>query len=69
MRIVLGSAATLRYPAPLRPCLHIHVQSFGRFDEILYLVEKTSVLTLTDSRPLPLPCGKSIQTTAWTWRT
>jgi hypothetical protein len=47
--------ATLRHPASLRPSPHIHVQSFGRFDEILYLVEKTSALTLTDCRPLPLP--------------
>jgi hypothetical protein len=28
--------------------LHIHVQSFGRFDEITCLVEKTSDLTLSD---------------------
>ena|SRR5258708_766423 len=41
----------------LRPSQHIHVQSFGRFDEILYLVEKTSALTLTDCRPLPHPCS------------
>jgi hypothetical protein len=40
--------ATLRCPAPLRPSLHIHVQSFGRSDEILYLVGKTSDLTLPD---------------------
>jgi hypothetical protein len=51
--------ATLRHPASLRPSPHIHVQSFGRFDEILYLVEKTSALTLPDCRPLPHPCGKS----------
>jgi hypothetical protein len=38
----------LRHPASLRPSLHIHVQSFGRFDEILNLVEKTSALTLPD---------------------
>jgi hypothetical protein len=30
----------------IQPSLHIHVQSFGRFDEITYLVEKTSDLTL-----------------------
>jgi hypothetical protein len=39
----------------LRPSLHIHVQSLGRFDEILYLVEKTSALAVPDLRPLPLP--------------
>jgi hypothetical protein len=32
----------------LRPGLHIHVQSFGRFDEIVDLVEKASALTLPD---------------------
>jgi hypothetical protein len=47
--------ATLLHPASLRPSLHFHVQSFGRFDEILYLVEKTFALTLTDFRPLPRP--------------
>jgi len=36
-------------PASLRPSLHIHVQSFGRSDESLYLVGKTSDLTLPDS--------------------
>jgi hypothetical protein len=36
--------ATLRHPASLRPSLHIHVQSFARFNEITYLVEKTDVL-------------------------
>jgi hypothetical protein len=43
------STATLRHPASLRPSLHIHVQSFDRFDEILYLVEKAPDLTLADS--------------------
>jgi hypothetical protein len=38
----------------LRPRLHIHVQSFGRFDEILYLIEKTSDLTLPDFGRSPL---------------
>ena len=41
--------ATLRHPASLRPCPGIHVRSFGRSDEILYLVEKASDLTLPDS--------------------
>ena len=27
-------------PASLRPSPHIHVRSFGRFDDIVYLVEK-----------------------------
>jgi hypothetical protein len=31
--------------APLRSSPDIHVRSFGRFDEMLYLVEKTSALT------------------------
>ena len=31
--------------APLRSSRYIHVPSFGRFDEITHLVEKTSVLT------------------------
>jgi len=38
--------------------LHIHVQSFDRFDEILYLVEKSSDLTLPAlgrGRPTGLP--------------
>jgi hypothetical protein len=30
----------------LRPCRTIHSPAFVRFDEILYLVEKTSDLTL-----------------------
>jgi hypothetical protein len=34
--------------ATLRLILPIHVQSFGRIDEITYLVEKTSALTLPD---------------------
>jgi hypothetical protein len=33
--------------------LHIHVQSFGRFDEIWYLVEKTSALALRISGETP----------------
>ncbi len=43
--------ATLRHPASLRPSPHILVRPFGRFDEITYLVEKTSDLTLPVSRP------------------
>jgi hypothetical protein len=43
------STATLLHPASLRPRLHIRVQSFGRFDEILYLLEKASDLTLAAS--------------------
>jgi hypothetical protein len=46
------------WSASLRPSQHIRVQSFGRFDEILYLVKKTSTLTLTGSRgdrSIPLP--------------
>ena len=46
--------ATLRHPASLRPSLHIPVQSFGRFDEILYLVEKISALTLPDFGRCPV---------------
>jgi len=30
-----------------------HVQSFGQFDEILYIVEKTSALTLPEFQPSP----------------
>jgi len=41
--------ATLGHPASLRASLFIRVQSFGRFDEILYLVEKAPDLTLPDS--------------------
>ena len=41
-------AATLRLLPSRRPSLHIRVQSFGRFDEITYLVEKTAALTLPD---------------------
>jgi hypothetical protein len=33
---------------PSARSLHIHVQSFGRFDEITDLVEKASALTLPD---------------------
>jgi hypothetical protein len=33
----------------LRPCRTLHSPAFGRFDEIFYLVEKTSDLTLPDS--------------------
>jgi hypothetical protein len=40
----------LRLLPLLRPSLHIHVQSFGRFDEITYLVEKTPDLTIPDSQ-------------------
>jgi hypothetical protein len=39
----------------LRPCRTLHSPAFDRFDEILYLVEKASDLTLTDFRPLPPP--------------
>jgi hypothetical protein len=48
----------------LRPSLHIHGQSFGRFDEITYLVEKTAGLTLPDlglcdfEKKVPSFCGK-----------
>jgi hypothetical protein len=34
--------------ASLRPCRYIRVSAFDRFDEILYLVEKTSDFTLPD---------------------
>jgi hypothetical protein len=44
--------ATLRLLPALRPSHHFHVVSFGRFDATLSRVEKTSVLTLTDLRPL-----------------
>ena len=37
------------HPASLRPGLHIHVQSFGRSDEIQNLVGQASALTLPDS--------------------
>ena len=46
------------HPASLRPRPDIHVQPFDRFDEILYLVENASDLTLTDWRPLLRPCSK-----------
>jgi hypothetical protein len=45
--------ATLRHPASLRPSLHFHVQSFGRFDEILCLVEKDIRPHPPGLRPLP----------------
>jgi hypothetical protein len=32
--------------ASLRPGRHIHVRAFDRFDEILYLVEKSSLLVV-----------------------
>jgi hypothetical protein len=34
--------ADASHPAPLRSSLHIHVQSFGRFDEITDLVENAA---------------------------
>jgi len=34
--------------APLRSSQYFRVLAFGRFDEILYLVEKASVLTRPD---------------------
>jgi hypothetical protein len=43
-----GPTATLRHPASLRPGRYVRVPAFDRFDEILYLVEKTSDLTLPD---------------------
>ncbi len=49
---------TLRRPASLRPCQTIHSPAFGRSDEILYLVEEASDLTLPDFRPLPHPVAK-----------
>jgi hypothetical protein len=49
--------ATLRHPASLRPCPHIRVRAFDRFDEILYLVEKTSDLTLPDFVRWSLRCA------------
>jgi hypothetical protein len=39
----------------LATMLLVHVQSFGRFDEIFYLVERTSALTLPDT--LLHPCS------------
>jgi hypothetical protein len=57
------STATLRLLPSLRPGRAIHVSAFGRFDEILYLVEKASALTLRISNeaffdPLRRPCRK-----------
>jgi hypothetical protein len=43
--LLTKSTATLRFPAPLRPCPPIIGRSFGRFDEMLDLVRKTSCLT------------------------
>jgi hypothetical protein len=49
-----------RYATPsmasLRACLDFRVQSFGRFDEILDLVEKASALTLPDLVRCQIPC-------------
>ncbi len=39
---------TLALAGRRRPSPHIHLRSFGRFDEILYLVENASALTLPD---------------------
>ena len=36
------------WSASLRPCPDIHARSFVRFDEISYLIEKSSDLTLPD---------------------
>jgi hypothetical protein len=41
--------ATLWRHTSLRPCRTIHSPAFGRFDEILYLLENPSDLTLPDS--------------------
>ena len=44
--LLSGRSSHATHPASLRPGRAIHVSAFGRFDEILYLVEKTSDLTL-----------------------
>jgi hypothetical protein len=67
----LPGPARLCIPAPLTDqpilsCIGVqhmrltHDRSFDRFDEILYLVEKTSNVTLPDAvRPLLLPCSNA----------
>jgi len=56
--------ATLRHPASLRPCRTIHSPAFSRSDEILYLVEKDSDLTLPDSVRSPFPGASSLAASA-----